>query len=265
MGYLLRLVPLLLLSCASLVLTAPHQVCPFGELDYQRALGLLEAGQSTQPLIDSLAGCHFESDYWVNLTLRLAVKQHDLGLSSFLIGRIELVPKDRNPSLSLVLWMALSYGDKAFVRHLWEMDFKITRRHYFYRGITEDNLEFVKLLVAERPERALQITPHARDMDVLDFSQAMRVIGLALHCNSVSEDAAALFNPTSLLSGLLKSNMLDDVGMAQVIGRLCELGAQVSQKHIKRLAKYHPGFAESRVTLGLYRDAQNQVKEPEGN
>lgn len=256
---------LILLSCASLVLAAPYHVCPFSEVDYQRALGLLEAGQSTQLLINSLDGCHFESDYWVNQTLRLSIVQHDLGLSTFLLDRIELEPKNRDRALSIVLWMALCYDDKAFVRHLWEMDFRIKARHFFYRGITKDNLEFVKELIAARSQRAVEIAPHARDMDVFELPQAMLVIDLALLCNSVSQEAAKQFKPTKLLSVVLKSNMLDDEGMSQVIGRLCELGAQVSQKHLARLAKLHPDFSESRMNLRLYRDFQNEVKEPEGN
>lgn len=223
----------------------------------------MTSGAGIEVFMTEFAQVRFTRTHWYAEALKMTVFREYFDLCNFLIQRtIFEGPLMRNRVLSAVLDEALSLNKVAFIRHFWFEDFQISNLSSFYLGLSDQNMDEVKQLLASFPKRLAEIVPDLQAVEWLKADTALRVVGLASHCASLSP---ADFDLTQLLGLFVKSYALGDADMARVLGRICEAGASVTPMAMAELADRRPSFVLSRKLLADYYEVQNEVKEPEMN
>jgi hypothetical protein len=259
----------------------------FGCDEYQTLASLIDNGRSMEPFMTEHARTRFDIQYvgifWE--ILKMAVRQDQTGIALFLLERVAFDeqqlpgPGMRDRILSTLLELALAYRIMTLFRTLWFQDFEYWHIPYtaqdwqlgisgyiltpLHTCIVEEDMEEMKQLITSNHRRAAEMIPGQSTLIRLLACSAMRAIDLAQFCTTVSPAAAAKFNPTQMLHGFILSNYLSDADMLQVSGRLCELGAEVTQEMLDTLAQQHPDNVETFAALKAEREAQNEIKESE--
>jgi hypothetical protein len=118
------------------------------------------------------------------------------------------------------------------------------------------------------PDKVQLIGPHHRWLEYIADAQCILfLIDFIAYCRTISLDYAEHrgYQPSTLLRTVLRNEILDDAGMAQVIDRLVHLGAGLEAGPWEAFRQGHPEQVQALNALNAALIIEQDIKEPEGN
>jgi hypothetical protein len=213
-------------------------------------------------ILDLLRDCRFELSHALE-SLFYSLIQSGRSIKEFLFffDRMHFVPELTDEVLSSILKHAIGHDRMDIAEFLLYQDFQIIDKHCFFLYMEDLNVHGIQQLLLGHPEKAASLAPTRRSVQECDGAKTARcLIDLASKLNPAG------FDPSDLLRGLVQNGTICDAKMADLIKKLCEMGAAVEAQTYDLLEQSHPGqnYAKSHDTLHYYQEYQRfDLKEPE--
>lgn len=264
-----------LLIFATLLYASAHVPYELTEVDYRGLREIIGATDSPQMMVQYLGdhealipGAHFrnllhdavrhnrpeslmvlfsrahddENDDWKRDVLQQAADHHRFEICDFLLGQ------DFQPGTL--------FGE-----------FARPPRQLSVNAFLSDVAQ-LRELARLHPDKIQLIGPHYRWLQFMTDSQSVLfLIEFIAYCRSISPNYAQhpLYQPSNLLQTALRSAVLDDAGMAQVIDRLVQLGARLEDGPLEAFRQEHPQHILTVHALNAALIFEEDIKEPECN
>lgn len=259
-----KVIATLLISAASFVSSAPHLVGegqkPVVKLTDEKCRTIYEivqGGDDPEALARLLGGESptYDLKLYGPLQLMIAVSRNRSFEFLFPLFRF---PGEghRKATTTNLLKIALFYGNLEVAEFLLDQLTEDAVRDvwwHVYNGRAHEpwDLDGLKALICRNRGYASRMAPTATDIEYARSAKdALLLIELALHCDAecVKLGRPETFNASRFLASTVKG-FLGDTDMAKVIGRLCDLGADVTPRLHEILDGRHGIYDQSRQML----------------